>query len=89
MGQNKKWKTSLACGEYHTPEPSNVVLNKYSLPSYMQANWDLTWVPGGRWQGFECRMLIAGKMASEKQPAKYQVNRVNLVNINFVIDFNI
>ncbi len=84
------FKTSLSYGYYHLPDVKNYKLNKYGMPSYAQINLDLRYSFSGLLKGFETQLLVVGKMnhGNTYQNDKYVFNRVNLVQCNFVINYN-
>jgi hypothetical protein len=84
------FKTSISYGYYHLPDVKNYKLNKYGMPSYAQINADVRYSFSGLLKGFETQLLVVGKMnhGNTYQNDKYVFNRVNLVQYNFVINYN-
>jgi hypothetical protein len=84
-----KWGGGL--GYYRLPSISNFVQNKYGMPSYGQMNLFASYSFKGAWEGLNLRFLVSGKteMTKEKIPLKNQINKVNMINTNFVLDFHI
>jgi len=84
------FKTSISYGYYQLPDVKNYKLNKYGMPSYAQLNADIRYAFSGLLKGFETQLLVVGKMnhGNTYQNDKYIFNRVNLVQCNFVINYN-
>jgi hypothetical protein len=82
-------KTSLAAGYYKLPDVKNYRLNKYGLPSYMQANADIRYSFAGILKGLEAQLLVVWKMnAGEMYNNKrFEFNKVNMLQYNFVLNF--
>lgn len=83
-------KTSLAAGYYKLPDVKNYSLNKYGLPSYTQINGDVRYSFNGVLKGLEAQLLVAVKINEGKtyNNYKYVLNKVDMVNYNFVINYN-
>lgn len=88
---NSKFKTGIAYGYYDLPDVKNYRLNKYGMPSYHQLNFDASYAFGKFLKGLEMRVLIAYKIkeGDTYNNLKYVYNKVNMVNMNFIIDFKI
>lgn len=86
-----KFKTSVGYGYYQLPDVKNYRLNKYGMPSYHQLNYDATYVFGKSLKGLELKMLVVYKLlqGNTYNNLKYEYNKVNLINFNFIIDFKI
>jgi hypothetical protein len=83
-------KTSLAAGYYQLPDVKNYRLNKYGLPSYTQVNVDLRYSFTGFLKGLETQLLVvwkknAGELFNDR---RYEFNKVNLLQYNFVINYH-
>jgi hypothetical protein len=83
-------KTSLAAGYYQLPDVKNYRLNKYGLPSYTQVNADLRYSFTGFLKGLETQLLVvwkknAGELYNDR---RYEYNKVNLLQYNFVINYH-
>jgi hypothetical protein len=61
------------------------------MPSYHQLNYDASYAFGKTLKGLEIRMLVVYKLLQGNiyNNLKYEYNKVNLVNFNFVIDYKI
>lgn len=83
-------KTSLAGGYYNLPDVKNYALNKYGLPSYTQINADVRYSFAGVLKGLEAQILVAGKINDGNiyNNDKYVINKVDMVNYNFVLNYN-
>jgi hypothetical protein len=83
------FRSSLSAGYYSLPAVSDYRLNKYGMPSYVQANLDIRYRFKGILQGFESQLLLVGKInrANEVNDKKYIINRVNLLHTNFLLNF--
>lgn len=88
---SNKFKTSLGYGYYQLPDVKSYRLNKFGMPSYHQLNYDASYAFGKTLKGLEIRMLVVYKLLQGNiyNNLKYEYNKVNLVNFNFVIDYKI
>ena len=80
----------LGVGYYALPHVSDTRLNKYGLPSYVQSNLDIRHRFTGFLEGLEAQMLylvkwkaIAGTLAE-----KFIINKVNMQQWNFVVNYH-
>lgn len=83
-------KTSLSAGYYKLPDVKNYRLNKYGLPSYIQANADVHYSFAGMLKGFEVQVLIVGKknIGEMYNNKRFEFNKVNMVQYNFVLNYH-
>lgn len=84
------FKTSLAAGYYQLPDVKNYRLNKYGLPSYIQANADIRYEFSRMLTGLEIQLLITGKIKQGEtyQNSRYEFNKVNMMNYNLVFNYH-
>lgn len=77
-------------GYYDLPEVTNYKLNKYGLPSYTQLNADLEYTAGGWMKGIDARLLFVykGKAGKEDLNEKYVINKVDMREWNFILNYN-
>jgi len=89
--KNKQWKLGLSYGQYFVPQPNNYQLNKYGLPSYQQLNASADYHCKGFLENMDIQLLLAWKGKLEKDPVapKYIMNRVNMLNSNLVVNFDL
>jgi hypothetical protein len=87
----EKMKTGVAYGYYQLPDVKNYRLNKYGMPSYHQVNVDASYRVPGFFTGLEIKFLAAFKLDKGEtyDDPKYKYNKVNMVNINLILDFKI
>lgn len=82
-------KTSLSGGYFKLPAISNFRLNKYVVPSYMQANLDARYSFLNALKGLEAQVLVAGKFSgSDSLTANARFNKVDMLNYNFVLNYH-
>jgi len=83
-------KTSLALGYYKLPDVKDYRLNKYGLPSYTQINADIRYSFAGMMKGFESQLLVVSKFKSGEtyNNKRFEFNKVNLVQYNFVLNYH-
>ena len=88
---NNKLKTSLGYGYYHLPDAKNYRLNKYGMPSYHQVNLDATYSFAKFLKGLDITFLAAYKLKSGETYDNYKFiyNKVNMANLNFILNFKI
>ncbi len=84
------FKTSISYGYFHLPDVKNYKLNKYGMPSYTQLNADFRYVCNGQLKGFETQLLIVSKFnqGNTYKNDKYVFNKVNMIQYNFVVNYN-
>jgi outer membrane porin, OprD family len=84
-------KNSVAFGHFILPDVKNFRLNKYGMPSYHQLNYDVAYGFPKFLKGMEIRFLAALKVKAGEiyKDYKYVYNKVNMVNLNLVLDFKI
>lgn len=84
----RRLKSSLAAGYFDLPEVTNYALNKYGMPSYTQVNLDLRYDFAGLLKGLESQILLVHKLSNTKVlESKYTLNKVNMTNINLILNF--
>ncbi len=83
-------KTSLSYGFFKLPNVKNVALNKYGVPSYNQLNLEMIYEFEGFLEGLEIQALYVHKSNQGETYAneKYIINKVNMSNYNFVMNFH-
>lgn len=88
---NNKLKTSLGYGYYLLPDVKNYRLNKYGVPSYHQINYDASYTFDKFLKGMELKFLVAYKIRQGEtyDNSKYTYNKVNMINLNLILDFRI
>lgn len=84
-------KLALGYGYFQLPEVSNSRLNKYGMPSYHQLNLAASYQFQNAWKGMELRFLAAGKLkdGNDYLAPKYIYNKVNMINLNLILDIKI
>ncbi len=82
---------SIAYGYYRLPDVQDFRLNKYGMPSYHQLNLELNHSFDNVLKGLELRFIAAGKLGQGPtyNNLKYLYNKVNIVNLNVIVDFKI
>jgi len=84
------FKTSVAAGYYHLPDTKNYALNKYGMPSYTQINTDIRYTFTNTLKGLEAQLLLVAKLNNGETygNSKLIINKVNMVQSNFVLNFH-
>lgn len=84
------FKTSFAAGYYKLPDVKNYTLNKYGLPSYTQINTDFRYTFAKALKGFEAQLLLVAKINNGETygNSKMVINKVNMFQTNFVLNFH-
>ncbi len=87
---NSGFKTSVAAGYYHLPDVKNYALNKYGLPSYTQINTDIRYTFAKSLKGLEAQLLLIAKLNNGETygNSKLIINKVNMFQSNFVLNFH-
>ncbi len=77
-------------GYYQLPDVSDTRLNKYGLPSYVQTNLDIRHKFTGLMDGLEAQLLylVKWKAAIADLPEKFIINKVNMQQWNFVVNYH-
>jgi len=88
---HEKFKTGVGYGYYQLPDVKNYRLNKYGMPSYHQINVDASYAFGKFLKGFELKALVVYKInaGDTYNNLKYVYNKVNMFNLNLILDFKI
>lgn len=86
-----KFRTGIGYGYYLLPDVKNYRLNKYGLPSYHQLNVDASYNFEKFLKGMEIRFLAMYKMNQGEtyNNPRFIYNKVNVLNLNLIIDFKI
>jgi hypothetical protein len=86
-----RFATTLGYGYSHLPDVMDYRLNKYGLPSYHQVNYSVSYVFGHFLQGMNLRFLAAYKIrqGDTHNDPRYVYNKVNMLNLNLILDFKI
>ena len=88
---HEKFKTGIGYGYFQLPDVKNYRLNKYGMPSYHQINVDASYAFGKFLKGFEFKALVVYKLNAGEtyNNLKYVYNKVNMFNLNLILDFKI
>jgi hypothetical protein len=83
-------KISLAAGYYKLPDVKNHRLNKYAVPSFSQFNADVRYSFGGLFKGLDAQLLVVGKIKNGEtyHDKKFEFNKVNMIQYNFVLNYH-
>ncbi|MEQ1554376.1 MAG: OprD family outer membrane porin [Ferruginibacter sp.] len=83
-------KTNIGIGYFKLPSVTNYKFNKYSMPSYAQLNADIRYEFKGILEGFETQLLYVYKWNASKEniDPKNIFNKVNMSNVNLIINFH-
>ncbi|MBC6368671.1 hypothetical protein [Algoriphagus sp. AK58] len=84
-----KLKVSLGASHVQTPDLENPALNKYGLPNYLHFTGMVDYRFDGFFKGLDIQFLVAHKNEDRKEeiPLEYVINRVNMTNINIILDY--
>lgn len=91
QNESGRFKNSIAVGHFMLPDVKDFRLNKYGLPSYHQLNYEVAYSFPKFLKGLEVRFLAAikAKAGETYGDYKYVYNKVNMANLNLVVDFKI
>lgn len=86
---DQRCKLSLAGGYFDLPDVKNVTLNKYGMPSYVQANIDVRYSFAGWLKGLEGQILYVQKwkIGENYGNDKFVYNKVDMSLLNVVLNF--
>jgi hypothetical protein len=84
-----KLKISLGASHVQTPDMENPVLNKYGLPNYLHFTGLIDYRFDGYFKGLDLQFLLAHKNEDRagKIPLEYVINKVNMTNLNIILDY--
>ncbi|MDP4806736.1 MAG: OprD family outer membrane porin [Crocinitomicaceae bacterium] len=83
-------KSGFSFGYFQLPDVKDFALNKYGMPSYLQANLDLRVKLEQLMQGLEGQILFVCKygIGETYNNPKYEFNKVNMLLTNFVLNYH-
>jgi len=78
-------------GLHFLPEPSRVEYNKYGFPSYAQLNFGGKYDPLDWGKGLDFHLILMSKinLLSEEMKPQWIYNKVNMIHINFIVNYTI
>jgi hypothetical protein len=84
-----KLKMSFGASHVQTPGLENLTLNKYGLPNYFHFIGLIDYRFDGYFKGLDVQLLVAHKNedSAREIPLEYVINRVNMTNINLILDY--
>jgi hypothetical protein len=82
-------EANLGVGYFDLPDVTEYEHNKYGLPSYLQTNAQVSYVFRGWLQGLQSSLLYVYKSNRGETygNAKFIINKVNMSNINLILDY--
>ncbi|HSJ68816.1 MAG TPA: OprD family outer membrane porin [Anditalea sp.] len=85
----KSWKGSLGASSVHNPDIRNYHLNKYGVPSYYHFVAEADYKFNGYLKGLDMKFILVNKTAKNPHsvPDRFRINRVDLWNVNMVMDY--
>jgi hypothetical protein len=85
----KHIKLELSGGYFRLPDIKNVVLNKYSMPTYSQLNVGLSYQFRRYFKGLNLLGLVVRKeeLGETYQNSKYVFNKVNMTHLNLILNY--
>jgi hypothetical protein len=85
----KNWSGTLGASSVNNPSIYNFQLNKYGVPSYYHFVGELDYRFDGYLKGLDMRFLLVNKTAKNPQevPDRFRINRVDMWNVNLVLDY--
>lgn len=83
-------KSGFSIGYFQLPDVKNFALNKYGIPSYMQANLDIRMKLDSLMQGLEGQLLLVCKygVGDTYNNPKFEINKVNMLLTNLVLNYH-
>lgn len=84
-----KLKVSLGVAHVQTPDLNNLNLNKYGIPNYYHFTGLVDYRFDGFFKGLDLQLLAVYKREDrdQKMPLEYVINRVNMMNMNLILDY--
>ncbi|HEX6849658.1 MAG TPA: OprD family outer membrane porin, partial [Chitinophagaceae bacterium] len=86
----EKLLVDISAGYYGLPDVKDTRLNKYGLPSYYQLNFDLKYSFSKFFDGLNVQVLYLYKLGKGNiyEDLRYVINKTDMQQINFVINYN-
>jgi len=86
---NEKLKVGMGFSYVNNPDQNDFRLNKYGIPDYYQVSGLVDYKFEGFFRGLDLQLLVVGKKESNNQELspEYLINKVNMVNYNFIVDY--
>ena len=86
---NRRLKAELAYGRFYLPDVNETALNKYAFPSFNQLNIDVRYRFNGWLDGLQSQLLVVHKrqIGDTYGQDKYVINRVDMWQYNFVLNY--
>ncbi|WP_338875371.1 OprD family outer membrane porin [Spirosoma sp. SC4-14] len=87
----KRIKAEASFGYYQLPDVKNVVLNKYGMPSYTQANLALTYRLSNFLNGLDVQVLwvLKTNAGNTYDNNRYVYNRVGMNQLNVILNYRL
>jgi hypothetical protein len=87
---NRTLVVELGAGYYDLPDVRNYRLNKYGMPSYYQLNLNTKYSFNCLLNGLNLELLYLykGKPGDVYEEWKYVINKVNMHQVNFILNYN-
>jgi hypothetical protein len=85
---NKPWSTFVGAGASLLPDPEMPLLNKNGMPSFYHLVYRSTYTLPEFFQGFAFTFMAVYKGSLvDNLPLVYSINRVNMWNLNCILDY--
>ena len=82
------WVLNFGASTVYVPDMNNVMLNKYGMPAYHHLILGVDHGLAGFFDGLHLRFLAVNKIAQNRNiPDIYRINRVDMWQFNFVVDY--
>ncbi len=87
--QKKQLKSAVGVGYFQMPDVQRFDMNKYGMPSYLQANIEMRYAFGGFWKGLEAHFLLASKFNAGETYGNLRnvINKVDMFQYNLVMNY--
>jgi hypothetical protein len=83
------WAGSVGASSVSNPDIQNYQLNKYGVPSYYHFVGELDYKFKGYLKGMDLKLMLVNKTAKNPQavPEQFRINRVDMWNVNVIMDY--
>lgn len=82
------WRIQVDGGLYQMPDLTEVRLNKYAMPSYMQFDVNAQYQFAGDWKGLAVQLLVLTKLPVENDLSDRQsIHKVDMLHADFIINY--
>ncbi len=86
---DEKLKIEMGFSYIDNPDQDDFYLNKYGIPDYFQVSGLVDYQLKGFFRGLDLQLLVVGKKEAPSQELSPEniINKVNMINYSFIVDY--